>query len=105
MQQAAAAADWSTYYDPNQQHGMYNNTYYKTDYNCLNQQQQPPTTHLQTTHQTPAADPSMYNGSNYYYYPQVPDPYINHQQQQMSSPQPEYSPTNLNHQPHSNYPM
>lgn len=62
------ATDWSKYYNPNQQHGMYNNTYnnYKTDYNCLNQQQQqppPPTTHLQT-HQNPG-DPSMYNGSNY----------------------------------------
>lgn len=97
------ATDWANYYDPNQQHGMYNNTYnnYKTDYNCLNQQQQQPPP---TTHQNPA-DPAMYNGSNYYYYPQVPDPYINHQQQQqMSSPQPDYS-NNLNHQPHSNYPM
>lgn len=88
MYQQTQPADWSTYYDPNQQHGMYNNSYtnYKTDYNCLNQQ---PPTHIQT-HQS--ADPSMYNGNNYYYYPQ--DPYINQQQQQqMSSPQTDYSAT------------
>lgn len=96
--------DWSTYYDPNQQHhhGMYNNTYnnYKTDYNCLNQ----PPTHIQPHHQN--TDPSaMYNGGNYYYYPQtqVPDPYVN-----QLTPQSDYNTTNINHhqqqqQQHSNY--
>jgi hypothetical protein len=98
--------EWS-YYDPNQQHGMYNNTYnnYKTDYNCLNQP--PPQTHQIHQQQQPSTDPStMYNGANYNYYYQTPDPYAaaaaaaaNHHQTHPHHIQADY--TNINH--HSNY--
>lgn len=81
MYQQAPSAEY--YYDPNnhQQHQVhegYNNAYnnYKNDFNCLNNQPPPPI--------HPNTDPSLYNGSNYYY-PQNPtsDPYANTSQQQM----------------------
>lgn len=90
---AQPATDWSNYYDPNQQHhAMYNNTYNNySNYNCLNQH--PPIHHQQH----PVADPSVYNGTNYYYPPH--DPYNIIQQQSMAPQQPVAN----EYQPHSNY--
>jgi hypothetical protein len=96
-QSQAQPNDW--YYDPNQHQsqGMYNNAYnnYKTDYNCLNQPPAP-------IHQ-PNADPSLYNGGNYYYSHNPPDadPYnvANPQHQMNHHTQTDYHHSNY----HQNY--
>lgn len=107
----AQPTDWSNYYDPQQQHAIYNNSYnnYK-DYNCLNQPQQQPPIPPQV-HPDPS---TMYNGSNYYYHyqqSQIPDPYHQQQQQQPLAPphhlqqQQQHLPTSgIDYQQqHSNY--
>lgn len=97
-QQQQIAPTW----DYNQQHAIYNNTYnnYKTEYNCLNQPpapappQQPSIAAPQTHIHHQSTDPStIYNGANYNYYYQTPDPH------QVHHLQADY--TNINH--HSNY--
>jgi hypothetical protein len=95
-QPQAQPNDW--YYDPNiqQPHAMYNNSYnnYKTDYNCLNNQQPAP------IHPT---DPSLYNGANYYYPQNPPDAYAAPpQQHQMNHhPQMDYQHSNYHQNYHS----